>query len=90
MIEDQFYQRWKILIIGLHYAGAFFNPYLLGEACLHDDVHVKEALNITLQKTTLIVIAYALTLRDFASFVESRSPFFNIPLMKDLDLLPHE
>jgi len=28
----------------------FFNPYLLGEAHLHDDVDVKEALNTVLWK----------------------------------------
>jgi hypothetical protein len=43
VIEDQFYQRWKMLITDLHYAGAFPNPYLLGEARLHDDVDAKEA-----------------------------------------------
>jgi hypothetical protein len=32
----------------LHYARALFNPYLLDEACLHDDADVKEALNIVL------------------------------------------
>ncbi len=43
VIKDQFYQRWKMLTIDLHYVGAFLNPYLLGEACLHDDVDAKEA-----------------------------------------------
>jgi len=28
-----------------HYVRALLNPYLLGEAPLHDDVDVKEALN---------------------------------------------
>jgi len=69
---------------------ALLNPYLLGEACLHDDVDAKEALNRALQKTTRTSITYALTLRDLANFVESQGPFFNISLMKDLDLLPHE
>jgi hypothetical protein len=39
-IKDQFYQRWK-----MHYGGALLNPYLLGEARLHDDADAKEALN---------------------------------------------
>jgi len=43
VIKDQFYQRWKMLTTDLHYVGAFLNPYLLGEACLHDDVDAKEA-----------------------------------------------
>jgi len=34
-----------MLTINLHYARAFLNPYLLGEAHLHDDANVKEALN---------------------------------------------
>jgi hypothetical protein len=34
-----------MLTIDLHYVGAFFNPYLLSEACLHDDANAKEALN---------------------------------------------
>jgi hypothetical protein len=34
-----------MLMINLHYARAFFNPYLLDQAYLHDDVDVKEALN---------------------------------------------
>jgi hypothetical protein len=79
-----------MLTTGLHYAKALFNPYLLGEACLHDDVDAKGALNRVLQKTTHTSIAYALALRDFANFVESRGPFFNIPLVKDLDSFPHE
>jgi hypothetical protein len=90
VIEDQFYQRWKMLTTGLHCAGFLFNPYLLGEACLHDDVDAKETLNIALQKKTCTLIAYALALKDFANFAESQGPFFNIPLVKDLDLFPHE
>jgi hypothetical protein len=45
VIEDQFYMRWKMLTTNLHYAWAFFNPYLLGEALLHDDANAKEVLN---------------------------------------------
>jgi len=33
-----------MLTTNLHYTRAFLNPYLLGEACLHDDVDAKEAL----------------------------------------------
>ncbi len=51
VIEDQFYQKQKMLMIDLHYVGALFNPYLLGEAHLHDDADVKEALNKVLWKT---------------------------------------
>ncbi len=64
--------------------------YLLGEVCLHDDANVKEALNKVLWKIVRTPTTYALTLRDFADFVENRSPFFNTPPVKDLDLLPHE
>jgi hypothetical protein len=32
VIEDQFYMKWKMLTTNLHYAWAFFNPYLLGES----------------------------------------------------------
>jgi len=32
-----------MLTTDLHYAGAFFNPYFLGEPCLHDDADAKEA-----------------------------------------------
>ncbi len=48
---------WKSILLkvedvdtDLHYARALFNPYLLDEACLHDDADVKEALNIVLWK----------------------------------------
>jgi hypothetical protein len=34
-----------MLMIDLHYARAFFNPYLLGEGHLHDMQMQKEALN---------------------------------------------
>jgi hypothetical protein len=50
VIENQFYQMWKMLTTDLHYARVLFNPYLLDEACLHDDANVKEALNIVLWK----------------------------------------
>ncbi len=68
-----------MLTINLYYAWAFFNPYLLGEVCLHDHVDVKEALNKVLQKTTCTPTTYALTLRDFANFVEIWGPIFNTP-----------
>jgi hypothetical protein len=45
VIENQFYQRQKMLMIDVHYIGAFLNPYLLGEVHLHDDADVKEVLN---------------------------------------------
>jgi hypothetical protein len=60
---------------------------LLGEARLHDDANAKEALNKVLWQTTHTPTTYALALKDF---VESWSSFSNIPLVKDLDLLPHE
>jgi hypothetical protein len=43
MVESILYQRWMMLKMNLHYARAFFNPYLLGEVCKHDDANVKEA-----------------------------------------------
>jgi len=48
-----------MLTTNLHYARAFFNPYLLGEACLHDDANAKEALNKILRKTANTSTAYA-------------------------------
>jgi hypothetical protein len=39
-----------MLMTNLHYTKVFFNPYLLGEACLHDDVDAKKALNKVLRK----------------------------------------
>jgi hypothetical protein len=60
-----------MLTIDLHYARAFFNPYLLGEVCLHDDVDVKEALNKILQKTISTPTTYALTLRYFTNLQKS-------------------
>jgi hypothetical protein len=60
-----------MLTTNLHYARALFNPYLLGEACLHDDVNTKETLNKVLRKTIRTLTAYALALTDFANFVES-------------------
>ncbi len=86
VIEDQFYQRWKMLTTDLHYVKALFNPYLLGEACLHDDADVKENLNKVLWKTTRTLTTYALTLKDFTIFFESWGPFSNTLLVKDLDL----
>jgi hypothetical protein len=60
-----------MLTTDLHYARAFLNPYLLGEACLHDDVDAKEALNKVLGKTTCTLIAYALVFKGIVDFVES-------------------
>ncbi len=79
-----------MLTVDLHYAGAFLKPYLLGEACLHDDVDANEALNKVLQKIVSTPTTYALALRDFANFVQSQGPFFDTPLMKDLHLLPYK
>jgi hypothetical protein len=70
----------------LHYVKALFNPYLLGEACLHDDVDAKENLNKVLWKTTCTLTTYALTLKDFTIFFLSWGPFSNTLLVKDLDL----
>jgi hypothetical protein len=61
-----------MLTIDLHYVRAFFNPYLLGEACLHDDVDAKEALSKVLLKRTIgTPTTYALSLKDFTNFIES-------------------
>ncbi len=79
MIEDQIYQRWKLLTIDLHYVRAFFNPYLLGERFLLDDVNAKEALNKVLWAAARTSTVYALAISHFANSVESQSPFFNIP-----------
>jgi hypothetical protein len=68
-----------MLMINIHYVRALFNPYLLGEVHLHDDVDVKVTLNRVLQKTTCTLTAYALVLRDFADFVENQGPFFDTP-----------
>ncbi len=80
-----------MLTTNLHYARAFFNPYLLGEVCLHDDVDAKEALNKILQKTISTLTTYALTLKDFTNFLKSwvpfSTPFPPPPPMKDLNLL---
>ncbi len=85
--EDQFYQRWKMLMTNLLYVGALFNPFLFGEVHPHNDANVKEALNIVLQKIVGTLTTYALVLKDFANCVESRGPFFDTPLVKDLALL---
>jgi len=37
-----------MLTTDLHYARTLFNPYLLDEACLHDDADAKDVLNIIL------------------------------------------
>jgi hypothetical protein len=55
----------------LHYVGAFLNPYLLGEDCLHNDANAKEALNKILQKIAHMPTAYALVFKNFTNFVES-------------------
>jgi hypothetical protein len=75
--------------IDLHYAGTFLNPYLLGEVHLLDDVSAKEALNIFCKKNG-IPTAYALALEDFVNFVKSQGPIFDMTLVKNLDLHPHE
>jgi hypothetical protein len=49
-----------MLTTDLHYAWAFLNPYLLGEACAHDDANAKEALNKVLRKTIRTPTTYAL------------------------------
>ncbi len=36
------------------------------------------------------MITYALALKDFVDFIESRGPFVNTLLVKDLDLFPHK
>jgi hypothetical protein len=55
----------------LHYARDFFNPYLLGEVCLHDDANVKLALNIVCVKNKWCLNTYAQALKDFAHFLEN-------------------
>jgi len=79
-----------MLMINLHYARTLLNPYLLGEVHLHDVVDAKETLNNFLQKTYGIPNAYALALKNFVNFVKSLSPFYDMPLVKDINLLPHE
>jgi hypothetical protein len=68
-----------MLTTNLHYAKAFFNPYLLCEVHLHDDADAKEALNRVLQKIATTLTTYALILKDFANFIKNRGPFSNTP-----------
>jgi hypothetical protein len=77
-----------MLMIDLRYARALFNPYLLDDIHLHDDVDAKEVLNIFLWKTST-PIAYAQVLENFSTIVENRSFILHLA-MKDLDWLPHE
>jgi len=79
VIEDQFYQWWKMLTTNFLYVKAFLNAYLLGKTRLHDKVDTKKMLNKVLQKTTNTSIAYAQTLKDFTNFVKSQPFFFNTP-----------
>jgi hypothetical protein len=57
-----------MLRTNLHYAGAFFNPYLLGEVHLHDDADAKKTLNQVLWKNTCNSHAYGVILIDFVNF----------------------
>jgi hypothetical protein len=41
-----------MLTTNLHCVKVFLNPYLLGEAYLHDDIDAKEILNRVLWKNT--------------------------------------
>jgi hypothetical protein len=52
VMEDQFYHWLKMLTTNLHYVRAFLNPYSLGEAYLHDDIHAMEILKRVLWKNT--------------------------------------
>ncbi len=79
-----------MLMIDLHYVGAFLNPYLLGEVHLHDDEDVDKVLNGVLWKIVGNPIAYVEALKHFIDFVESWNHFSNTPLVNDLNLLPHE
>jgi hypothetical protein len=64
VIENQFYQRWKMLIY-LHCVRALFNT----------NANAKETIKRVLQKIASTSTTYALALRNFADFVKSRSPF---------------
>jgi hypothetical protein len=77
-----------MLTTNLHYVRALFNPYLLREACLHDDVDAKEALNRVLWKITRTPIAYAQVLKDFVDFVKSQGLFSNTPSSQGPVLAP--
>jgi hypothetical protein len=79
VIEDQFYQRWKMLTTNLPYVKAFLNPYLLGETRLHDNANTKKMLNKVLQKITNTSIAYAQALKEFTNFVKSQCLFLTPP-----------
>ncbi len=63
-----------------------FQSYSLGEACLHDDVDVKEALNIVLQKIVGTSTAYVLALKNFANFIIE--VLFSTPLNERPRLAP--
>jgi hypothetical protein len=54
-----------MLTTNLRDVRALFNPYLLGQACLHDDANVKEMLNCMLQKNIDNPTTYVPTLKDF-------------------------
>jgi hypothetical protein len=44
-VESQFQRRWRDMMkTDLHYVGALFNPYFLGNNMIRDNVNAKEGI----------------------------------------------
>lgn len=79
VIKHQFHHWWKMLT-NIMCAKTFFNPYLLVEVRLHDDLNAKKSFNhIVLWKNISNLTNYAQTLKDFTNVVESQGPFWQPP-----------
>ncbi len=76
--------------IDLHYVGALFNPYLLGNNMIHDDVDAKGGIKWVLWKMLVNAISHVQVLINFANLVKGQGPFVNIPTTTSLNMPLHE
>jgi hypothetical protein len=66
-MEDAFYNRWIMVKIDLHYAGALLNPYLLHDKELANDCDSFIAFKRVLQKLCSLE-TYPDVVQDFLAF----------------------
>jgi hypothetical protein len=52
-VENQFQHQWRMMKTYIHYAKALFNPYILGNNWIHDNVNVKDGIKHVLWKMSI-------------------------------------
>ena len=91
--EEQFKQRWKMMLTDLHYAAALLNPYLTDCGDLQRSGNAKRARNRVLRYLCgCLGVNYNDVMDELTHFEERTGPYgpLEAPDIRETRMLPHQ